>query len=73
MDLGDESLQALGRVLGDHPTPISEVFKWFLESQPKVIEFAELATADPTDIDPEPEVFAKLGVTAKQVEKYRGR
>ncbi|MCX6345765.1 MAG: hypothetical protein NT018_11945 [Armatimonadetes bacterium] len=58
---------------GDHPTPVSEIFKWFLESQPKVIEFSELATADPTESENEPEVFAKLGVTTKQVEKYRGR
>lgn len=57
---------------GDLPTPISQVFRWFLESQPKVIEFAELATADGTEGD-EPEVFAKLGVTTRQVEKHRGR
>jgi len=56
---------------GDQPTPISRVFHWFLESQPKVIEFAELAPATP---DPdEPEIFAKLGVTASQVERHRGR
>lgn len=64
---GDTSLITFG----DHPTPVSEIFKWFLESQPKVIEFGELATADSSD--PEPEVFAKLGVTSEQVEKYRGR
>ena len=56
---------------GDQPTPISQVFRWFLESQPKVIEFAELAPAD-SDAD-EPEVFAKLGVTSGIVEKHRGR
>lgn len=56
---------------GDQPTPISQVFRWFLDSQPKVIEFSELAPAD-SDFD-EPEVFAKLGVTARQVEKHRGR
>jgi len=56
---------------GDQPTPISQVFRWFLESQPKVIEFAELAPAD-ADSN-EPEVFAKLGVTARQVEKHRQR
>ena len=56
---------------GDQPTPISQVFRWFLESQPKVIEFSELA---PADADPdEPEVFAKLGVTSRLVEKHRGR
>lgn len=56
---------------GDQPTPISQIFRWFLESQPKVIEFSELAPAD-TDSD-QPDVFAKLGVTARQVEKHRGR
>lgn len=56
---------------GDQPTPISQVFRWFLESQPKVIEFAELAPAEPSS--EEPEIFAKLGVTSGQVEKHRGR
>lgn len=56
---------------GDQPTPISQVFRWFLESQPKVIEFSELAPAD-AETD-EPEVFAKLGVTSRLVEKHRGR
>ena len=56
---------------GDQPTPISQVFRWFLESQPKVIEFSELAPAD--SAAHEPEIFAKLGVTARQVEKHRGR
>ena len=56
---------------GDQPTPISQVFRWFLESQPKVIEFSELAPAEP-DSD-EPELFAKLGVTTRQVDKHRGR
>lgn len=56
---------------GDQPTPISQVFRWFLESQPKVIEFSELAPAE-SDSD-EPELFAKLGVTTRQVEKHRGR
>ena len=56
---------------GDRPTPISQVFRWFLDSQPKVIEFSELAPAD-SDSD-EPELFAKLGVTARQVERHRGR
>jgi hypothetical protein len=57
---------------GDSPTPVAEVFKWFLDSQPKVIEFSELAKVDPSDPE-EPEVFAKLGVTSRQVERYRGR
>ncbi|MHB9035103.1 MAG: hypothetical protein ACYC64_00450 [Armatimonadota bacterium] len=56
---------------GGSPTPVSQVFRWFLESQPKVIEFSELATAE-AEVE-EPEIFAKLGVTSGQVEKYRGR
>jgi hypothetical protein len=56
---------------GGSATPVSQVFKWFLDSQPKVIEFSELATAE-ADID-EPEIFAKLGVTSAQVERFRER
>jgi hypothetical protein len=56
---------------GGSPTPVSQVFRWFLESQPKVIEFSELATSEAEA--EEPEIFAKLGVTTGQVEKYRGR
>jgi hypothetical protein len=56
---------------GDQPTPISQVFRWFLESQPKVIEFSELAPSE--SVSEEPEIFAKLGVTSGQVEKHRGR
>ncbi|MEN6357314.1 MAG: hypothetical protein ABFD83_09545 [Armatimonadota bacterium] len=56
---------------GGSATPVSQVFRWFLESQPKGIEFSELATAE-ADVD-EPEIFAKLGVTSGQVERYRGR
>lgn len=52
-------------------TPVSEVFRMFLETQPKVIEFSELAPAAP-DAD-EPDVFAKLGVTSAQVERHRER
>jgi hypothetical protein len=52
-------------------TPVSEVFRMFLQTQPKVIEFSELAPAAP-DTD-EPGVFAKLGVTAAQVERHRER
>ncbi|MGI6295474.1 MAG: hypothetical protein ACOX3G_05245 [Armatimonadota bacterium] len=55
----------------ERPTPISTVFKWFLESQPKVIEFSELAPAD-SEIE-EPELFTKLGVSSNLVEKYRNR
>ena len=56
----------------DEEKPVSEVFLDFLEAQPKVIEFSELATAD-GDESQEPEIFAKLGVTTEQVEKHRGR
>jgi hypothetical protein len=51
---------------------VSQVFLWFLQSQPKVIEFTELAAAG-DDLGDEPEVFAKLGVTSTQVERYRAR
>ena len=56
----------------DQQKPVSEVFIEFLEAQPKVIEFSELATADGDETE-EPEIFAKLGVTSEQVEKHRGR
>lgn len=56
---------------GGQPTPVSRLFEWFLQSQPKVIEFAELAPADPDD--DEPEISAKLGVTSRQVERFRER
>jgi len=65
---GDSSVVTFG----DQPTPVSQVFLWFLESQPKVIEFSELAPASGDAFD-EPEVFTKLGVTTSQVERYRGR
>lgn len=51
-------------------TPVNEVFRMFLESQPKVIEFSEIAPASPAE---EPEVFARLGVTSAQVERHRSR
>lgn len=56
---------------GDRPTPISRLFRCFLDSQPRVIEFAELATVGGGP--EEPEVFTKLGVTSAQVERYRDR
>jgi hypothetical protein len=65
---GDDSVITFA----DSPTPIAQVFRWFLESQPKVIEFGELAPAASGPID-EPEVFRKLGVTTEMVEKHRGR
>lgn len=57
---------------GGSATPVSEVFLWFLQSQPKVIEFAELATAKGTPAD-EPELFTKLGITTDQVDRHRSR
>ena len=52
--------------------PIVPIRKTTDDERTKVIEFGELATA--SDVAPgEPEVYAKLGVTAKQVEKHRGR
>lgn len=57
---------------GQDTAAVSEVFLRFLESQPKVIEFAELATAVP-GAAAEPDIFARLGVTSHQVEKYRER
>lgn len=54
------------------PVAVCEVFRRFLDAQPKVIEFSELATAQTTD-PAEPELFAKLGVTSQQVEKHRDR
>ena len=57
----------------DETWPVSEVFLRFLRAQPKVIEFSELATADGEDECDEPEIFAKLGITSKQVDRYRER
>ena len=57
---------------GGGPTPVSQIFRWFLDSQPKVIEFAELAPASSDDPE-EPDLFSKLGVTSEQVEKHRTR
>lgn len=57
---------------GQESVPVGQMFRRFLESQPKVIEFGELATASGAD-PAEPDVFAKLGVTSRQVEKHRGR
>jgi hypothetical protein len=57
---------------GNDQTPIAKVFQWFLEAQPKVIEFSELAPAQPNPFD-EPELFRKLGVTTDTVERHRAR
>ncbi len=51
---------------------ISELFRWFLDSQPKVIEFSEVAKSHIAENE-EPEIYTKLGVTSSQVEKHRTR
>lgn len=67
-----ESDDANAITFGGEAMPVRRLFLWFLESQPKVIEFSELAEAG--DIaGEEPEVFAKLGITTSQVERYRNR
>ena len=57
----------------DEEMPVSKVFLQFIEAQPKVIEFSELATVEGADDCDEPEIFAKLGITSKQVDRYRTR
>lgn len=57
---------------GGETTPLRQLFVWFLESQPKVIEFAELAPAG-TGTHTEPDIYTKLGVTSERVERYRNR
>ncbi len=68
LSAGDASLVRFGEGM----MPASVVFRRFLESQPKVIEFAELAPSCEAEAG-EPEIFAKLGVTSSQVEKHRRR
>lgn len=65
---GDDSVITFG----DSPTPLAKVFQWFLESQPKVIEFGELAPAQ-SDPFEEPDLFRKLGITTEMVERHRAR
>jgi len=54
----------------------AELFVRFLEAQPKVITFSELAPAGSAAPSPlsaeEEELLAKLGVTREQMEKYAG-
>ena len=57
----------------DEEVPVSDVFLRFIEAQPRVIEFSELATVEVADECDEPEIFAKLGITSKQVDRYRTR
>ena len=55
--------------------PVAETFLAFLEAQPKVIEFSELAHSSSESEIPESEreVYAKLGVSPAAAQKYRGR
>ena len=56
-------------LFSDGPKPLREVFLAFLNSQPRVIEFSELAAAN--SLSEEPEIFTKLGITSRQADKYR--
>jgi len=58
-------------MFADAQATLAEVFRRFLEAQPKVIEFAETAPAE--SACEEPEVYCKLGVTSRLVENYRER
>jgi len=56
--------------------PVSETFLAFLEAQPKVIEFSELAAGagEPVELsDAEREMCAKLGVSPEAAARYRRR
>lgn len=55
---------------------VAETFSEFLEAQPKVIEFSELAQGVGESIDlsnAERELCAKLGISPEAVAKHRGR
>jgi len=71
-------LQGDGKItFGDGESTIAEMFERFLEAQPKVIAFGELAPAvrreegAPLSAEEE-EVLSKLGITREQVSKYSG-
>jgi len=76
-------LKGDGKVtFGDGEATIAQLFECFLEAQPKVITFGELApsvrrslgeggSGAPLSADEE-ELLAKLGITREQVEKYAG-
>ena len=72
-------LKGDGKVtFGDGEATIAQLFECFLEAQPKVITFGELAqsvrhggSGVPLSADEE-ELLAKLGITREQVEKYAG-
>ena len=53
--------------------PVSQVFREFLEAQPKIIEFSELAKGSSNEAlsDEEQEFYAKLGIVPESVGKYR--
>lgn len=56
--------------------PVAETFIAFLEAQPKVVEFSELAEGakDPIEMsDAEREFYAKLGVSPESAARYRGK
>lgn len=55
--------------------PVAQAFLEFLEAQPKVIEFSELADGSSEEDIPEDEleVYAKLGVSPEAAGKYRRR
>ncbi len=58
----------------DGEATLAELFERFLEAQPQVIMFSELATggqANPSTLSAEEEeLLAKLGITREQAEKY---
>jgi hypothetical protein len=56
--------------------PVAETFFAFLESQPKVVEFSELAEGakdTPSISEEEQELYAKLGISPETAAKYRKR
>lgn len=68
-------LQGDGKVtFGDGEATIAQLFERFLEAQPKVITFGELAPAGKSSGAPlsaeEEELLAKLGISREQLEKY---
>ncbi len=68
-------LQGDGKVtFGDGEATIAQLFERFLEAQPKVITFGELAPAVKSPGAPlsaeEEELLAKLGISREQLEKY---
>lgn len=56
--------------------PLAETFLAFLDAQPKVVEFSELAEGSSSEDDlseAEREFYGKLGVTPEAARKHRGR